>query len=1012
MIRMLKGQAASIHLGPPGFEGEGIEFSVDTAAGIEYHQVKRQLTGKGVWSLTELSSRGVLSHFAEKLKDPKSSCVFISSHAAHPLDQLACRAKKASSWENFEQHFISSETWRIHFNNLHKLWSSPSREDTYDRLKRITVDTIKEGLLRESIENSLEALVVGNPSNVLSALLDFASNQLHQNIKAADIWNFLQSRDFVAQVWSRDLYVSDLVTELNQTYLSGMQPVGIGEDIIPRIEVDSVLEAFDVQSIRTVMVSGKAGVGKSSVIFQILQRIDDRDWPMLLVRVDRLEPSPTPHQLGISLGLPASPVSVLAALAEGRDCLLVIDQVDAVSQASGRNPEFFDCISAMLRQAKEHDNMRVLSACRKFDIDNDPRIRDLTKEGGIAKEVSVELFSEETVKEQLVKLGIDPSMFGIKQIQLLRLPLHLRLLSEIAPDNTRTLDGLQTAKDLFDRFWDYKLAIMRPIVKSSDVIAVVDCMVHNMTERQSLAVSAGLLDDYKEIVSVMVSENVLVKDGQRISFYHESFFDYMFARRVTTTVFDLVSYITEHEQSLFIRSQVRQVLLHQRDVSIQDFCYSVQTVLMSQTIRSHVKTIVLSLLGSVEDPTEEEWDVVRPFLTSSLANHFWVTIHGSSGWFDLLDNLDIIHSWLLDNNEATVNRAVWLLNSIQEARPDRTAELLSPFVGVSESWDTRLTNMVLQGNPVTSRPLFDLVLHLVRVGAIDGLMSSANGSDHFWIPVQNTLKGHSDWMCELIAIYIRRLITIAETNGKANTLLAMVNAHMAGEKIIDKVADAVPSTFVDVMLPPMLSIMEMTVDQCDLPPWRDRVWENSIYNSKATLASRLLSGLESSLAWIAANEPEHFRSVALTLQESPFRTAQTILLSSYATGGEAFADEAIEYLLANMQALVSTSEADSANKAIFAATPHCSSDNFANLERAILNHTPEWERGSDARTLRGISQFRLLANMDAARLSQNAVRRLQELRRKFGDSAPSLRTEIQSGTRCIRLCLAVICGSI
>ena len=269
------------------------------------------------------------------------------------------------------------------------------------------------------------------------------------------------------------------------------------------------------------------------------------------------------------------------------------------------------------------------------------------------------------------------------------------------------------------------------MVKSSDVIAVVDCMVRNMTERQSLAVSAGLLDDYKETVSVMVSENVLVKDGQRISFYHESFFDYMFARRVTTTVFDLVSYITEHEQSLFIRSQVRQVLLHQRDVSIQDFCYSVQAVLMSQTIRPHVKTIVLSLLGSVEDPTEEEWDAVRPFLTSNLTNHLWVAIHGSTGWFDLLDNLGIIHSWLLDNNEATVNRAVWLLSSIQEVRPDRTAELLSPFLGLSEPWNTRLVNMVLQGNPIASRQFFELVLQLVRVGAIDDLMNSANGNDYF-----------------------------------------------------------------------------------------------------------------------------------------------------------------------------------------------------------------------------------------------------------------------------------------
>ena len=101
------------------------------------------------------------------------------------------------------------------------------------------------------------------------------------------------------------------------------------------------------------LVSGKAGVGKTSTISQTLSHIEDRNWPKLALRVDRLEVSTTPTQLGESAGLPASPVSVLAAVAEGRDCLLVIDQMDAVSLASGRNPEFFDCIGAMLQQARQ-----------------------------------------------------------------------------------------------------------------------------------------------------------------------------------------------------------------------------------------------------------------------------------------------------------------------------------------------------------------------------------------------------------------------------------------------------------------------------------------------------------------------------------------------------------------------------------------------------------------------------------------------------------------------------------
>ena len=334
MMRVMKGEADSIHLEPAGDEGKGIEFTVQTPSGPEHHQVKRQLTGRGVWPLSELESRGVLSHFFQKLQNPRSSCVFTSSHAAHPLDELEQRAKDSSSWEDFAANFISSNDWDNKFNELHNRWNSPNREETYNRLKRVSVRMMDEDELRESAEFELESLVSGVPSNVLSALLDFASQQVHRVLTAREIWEFLQSRGFAKQVWATDHTVTDSIVDLNQTYLSGIQPLGIGGEVVPRAEVDLILDSFDDSSARAVMVSGRAGVGKTAVISQTLQRIQDREWPMLALRVDRLDPSTTPIELGRALGLPASPVSVLAAIAEGRDCLLVIDK----STPSARRP--------------------------------------------------------------------------------------------------------------------------------------------------------------------------------------------------------------------------------------------------------------------------------------------------------------------------------------------------------------------------------------------------------------------------------------------------------------------------------------------------------------------------------------------------------------------------------------------------------------------------------------------------------------------------------------------------
>ena len=994
MIRVMRGEADSIHLEPAGDEGKGIEFTVYSSSRPEHHQVKRQLTGKGVWSLSELDSRGVLSNFYQRLQDTNSRCVFTSSHAAHPLDQLGQHARDSSSWEDFEKKFIASNEWTNNFSQLHGRWNSPSKKDTYNRLKRVNVTTIDEDELRESTEFGLESLVSEAPANVLSALLDFASQQVHQVLTAAEIWGFLQSRGFARQQWSHEQSVADSISEFNQTYLSGIKPVGIGGEVVPRAEVDLILDSFDEASTRTVMVSGRAGVGKTAVISQTVQRIQDRDWPMLALRVDHLQPSPTPSELGSSLGLPASPVSVLAGIADGRDCLLVIDQVDAVSQASGRNPEFFDCISAMLHQARAHANIKVFAACRKFDIDNDPRIRELTKEGGIAKEIPVEQFDEEVVRTLTEKLGIDPKTLSSKQIDLLRLPIHLTLLEEALSDVDGDATGFQTPKDLFDRFWSYKLKVMHRRVDPARVEGVLDRIVKTMMERQALSVAAGLLDEYEDAVSVMVSENVLVWDGQRISLFHESFFDYIFARRmISSPDFDLVSYILEQGQSLFIRSQVRQVLLHLRDISTQDCSRDLEAVLTNMEIRPHIKAVVLSLLGTFDNPAEEEWDVVEPLLETDLASHVWTALHGSTGWFDLLDGLGVVNRWLESGDETAINRVLWLLTSVQKDRPDRTAELLSQLAGSSELWNDRLASLFIRSDIAASRGFFDFVLALINAGAVDSMLYPGREDDYFWLPIETVVQGHPEWICELIAAYLERLLSVASQTGNTKEFPLKLKWDRTGENVIAEAANAAPQKFAELLLPLITNALETYADRSHGPPWRDKVWGHGAIALKDGLDNRLLAGLGSSLCWMAVNNPDQFREYATTLRESAFATLQNLLLRSYAAGNEVFADEAIEYLLEDTErrfsiGYVSTSSVDAVEQLVGVVTPFCSSANFGGLEQAILDYYPEWERRTDNRQSWGVSQLRLLRNMEPSRLSERGARRLQELSRKFEDAGP------------------------
>src|SRR5690606_10027056 len=131
--------------------------------------------------------------------------------------------------------------------------------------------------------------------------------------------------------------------------------------------------------------------------------------PYLVFRLDRTDPTRDPDQLGKQLRLPASPATTLAGIAQQRQAVLVIDQLDAVSNASGRNPQFLECVEEVVRTAHAVPNVRVVVVCRTFDVQHDAHIRRLLElENEKAARVTVGLLSPEQVEATLVSFGRAP----------------------------------------------------------------------------------------------------------------------------------------------------------------------------------------------------------------------------------------------------------------------------------------------------------------------------------------------------------------------------------------------------------------------------------------------------------------------------------------------------------------------------------------------------------------------------------------------------------------------------
>ncbi|MBF2046554.1 MAG: hypothetical protein IGS54_04130 [Elainella sp. C42_A2020_010] len=1002
MIDVMDEKADSIRLEKPG--EDAFEFFLHKDGKLNCHQVKRQRSGRGSWTLGALQSQQVqvLSDFWESLGSQDISCVFISTQDANELGELANRARDAASWVEFEQKFLN-KTLSGHFYTLRQKWNNCSEVAAYEALKRVYIKTIGDDLLAEIVENRLVALVEGDPKTIRLELAELALERVHHELTAHDIWHYLlEDRGYRRREWNKDPHVLAAVDTANEIYLATLRDATIAGEVLPRDEVSNVLQRLTVPSEkRNVLLVGEAGVGKSGVTLQLLETLHEQGILFLSFRVDRLEPTVLPDIVGQQLGLPASPAIVLANIAQKRDCVLVIDQLDAVSLASGRNPQFFDCVAQIIKQAQAHSNIHLVLVCRGFDLENDNRLKRLTGQDGIAQTIAINRLASSTVKSVVVKLGLEVSRLSDKQIQLLSIPLHLSLLAEVAGDSNTDILNFETAKDLYDKFWTHKQQKLRErLGQSIQWMQVIDTLCNHMSHQQSLSIPELYVDACADDARAMASEHILVWEGKRISFFHEGFFDYAFARRFSALGQTLLTFLRSSEQHLFCRTQVRQILLHQRDADFNQYLTDLEELLTDSGIRSHLKQIVFALLGTLSSPQEDEWRIIAPLMTdlpATFAEKVWGILRSSVSWFQLVDRLGVIEQWLNGQQEELINKTLGLLSIMQGQLPDRVAELVEPFVDISDVWTQRLAYLLRFVKLAAGRRFFGLFLRLINTGVLDEIEGITDSDRDFWSLIYDLPEQNPDWACEAIGCYLNRRLNLSLARGQANPFdhdSGTILGNVYYQEAFNKSARLASKSFVVHILPFMLQVMELTARQEGKPPWLDPVWSSRTYGGGYGIDDGLLNCMETALSNLSANHPDDFSEVLERyLLDSKFETVQYLLIRSYTANGVRFADEAVDYLLqkpVRLKTGYSVCAGNSRNGSYWATrqlleviTPNCSQERLESLEKLILDYYPDWERSADYRLLRGYAQFVLLDAIAPSRCSNIVKQRLQEWRRKF-----------------------------
>src|SRR5690606_5221474 len=168
------------------------------------------------------------------------------------------------------------------------------------------------------------------------------------------------------------------------------------------------------------------------------------------------------------------------------------------------------------------------------------------------------------------------------------------------------VDEIKSLQDLYSHLWRHKIIGNRSFntvkVDYEKVTQFVFELASKMYEIQQINVDQRLFEDrYAEEIIYLRTEGI-INTTDKIEFFHQSFFDYSFARNFTNENKNLTEDILSRHQGLFIRSKIKQILNYRRSVNEIQYDKDIEELVLNDKIRFHIKLLVLQQVAFQQQP--------------------------------------------------------------------------------------------------------------------------------------------------------------------------------------------------------------------------------------------------------------------------------------------------------------------------------------------------------------------------------------------------------------------------
>ena len=337
------------------------------------------------------------------------------------------------------------------------------------------------------------------------------------------------------------------------------------------------------------LLVGNAGVGKSVILKKVIQRLESDDIKCFAIKADKFQ-TPAGYTNNEHL---EQLRNTFASLMQEERAVLIIDQIDALSQYINSDRSKLENITTLAKLFSDNENLRnvrIIVSCRSFDLEFDPKLSLLGRE----PQIKLGLLDRQDVENVLdrLKVGLYKEL-DEKTISVLQIPQHLNLFCRVYRKNKRK--DYSSITDLYDELWLQEIGLTGTKINKGIAEKILYDLALKIYDDETLTPQWDYDTSELKEANYLISEGIIEKTGNRATFFHQSMYDYVFARYYTKKKRSLIQDILAEKkhQGLFVRTTVNFVLDYERAKNIKQYKEDVKTILFSGKVRTHIQLMLL-----------------------------------------------------------------------------------------------------------------------------------------------------------------------------------------------------------------------------------------------------------------------------------------------------------------------------------------------------------------------------------------------------------------------------------